>query len=120
MRYFVRLLSVIHSVWKSEQELNSVIPKSKPTTCPVDPIPAPLLLDILGDLLPALSQIVNDSLLSGSFPSVFKHAILKPLLKKSTLDHNTLVTTVKSKTFPSCPQSLRKSSAAAFRLFQFP
>ena len=91
------------------------------TTCPVDPIPAPLLLDILGDLLPALSQIVNDSLLSGSFPSVFKHAILfRPLLKKSTLDHNTLVTTVKSKTFPSCPQSLRKSSAAAFRLFQFP
>ena len=112
MIYFVRLLSVIHSVWKSEQELNSVIRKSKPTTCPVDPIPAPLLLDFLGDLLPALSQIVNDSLLSGSFPSVLKRAV-----KKSTLD---LVTAVKSITFPSFPQSLRKSSAAAFRLLEFP
>ena len=91
-----------------------MIPKSKPTTCPVDPIPAPLLLD-LGDLLPALSQTVNDSLLCGSFPSVLKHAV-----KKSTLDHNNLVTTVKFKTFHPCPQSLRKSSAAAFRLLEFP
>ena len=74
----------------SEQELKSVILKSKPTTCLVDPIPTSLFLDCLDDLLPTLTQIVNDSLLSGSFPSVYKHAVVKPLLKKPTLDYNNL------------------------------
>ena len=54
----------------SEQELRNVILKSKPTTCSVDPIPTSLFLDCFDDLLPTLTQIVNDSLLSGSFPSV--------------------------------------------------
>ena len=74
----------------SEQELRSVILESKSTTCSVDPIPTSLFLDCLDDLLPTLTQIVNDSLLSGSFPSVFKHAVVRPLLKKPTLDHNNL------------------------------
>ena len=74
----------------SGQERKSVILKSKPTTCSVDPILTSLLFDCLDDLLPALSQIVNDSLLCGSFPSVFKHAVVKSLLRKSTLDHNNL------------------------------
>ena len=45
------------------------------------------------DLLPTLYQIVqivHDSLLSGSFPSVFKRTVIKTFLKKSTLDHNNL------------------------------
>ena len=74
----------------SEQELRSVILKSKPTICSVDSIPTSLFLDCLDDLLPTLTQIVNDSLLSGSFPSVFKHAVVKSLLEKPTLDHNNL------------------------------
>ena len=73
----------------SEQELRNVILKSKPTTCSVDPTTS-LFLDCLDDLLPTLTQIVNDSLLSGSFPSVYKHAVVKPLLKKPTLDYNNL------------------------------
>ena len=72
----------------SEQELRNVILKSKPTTCWVDPTPASLFLDCLDDLLPTLTQIVNDSLLSGSFPSVFKPVGVRPRLKKPTLDHN--------------------------------
>ena len=76
----------------SEQELRSVILKSKPTTCSVDPIPTSLFLDCLDDLrtTESDSDIVNDSLLSGSFPSVFKHAVVKSLLEKPTLDHNNL------------------------------
>ena len=43
------------------------------------------------DLLPTqIVQIVHDSLLSGSFPSVFKRTVIKTFLKKSTLDHNNL------------------------------
>ena len=71
----------------SEQELRNVILKSKPTTCSVDPTTS-LFLDCLDDLLPTLTQIVNDSLLSGSFPSVFKPVGVRPRLKKPTLDHN--------------------------------
>ena len=89
----------------SGQERKSVILKSKPTTCSVDPILTSLLFDCLDDLLPALSQIVNDSLLSGSFPSVFKHAVFSESLLLTT---TTLRTTVQSQTFHSHPKSLRK------------
>ena len=46
----------------SEQELKSVILKFKPTACSDGPIPASLLLDCLEDLLPTLSQIINNCL----------------------------------------------------------
>ena len=36
------------------------------------------------------TQIVNDSLTSGIFPQTHKSAVVKPLLKKPTLDHNNL------------------------------
>jgi len=72
----------------SEQELNGVILKSKPTTCSVDLIPASLLLDCCDQ--PILSHIVTDNLLSDSFPSVFQNAILKQLVEKAILDCNNL------------------------------
>ena len=46
------------------------------------------ILDIL--LLPILCQIVNLSLESGCGPHSLKQAILKPLLKKASLDHEIL------------------------------
>ena len=64
--------------------------KSKPTSCTLDPLPTPLLLEFLDELLPTLTCIVNASLQSGSFPLVFKTAVVKPLLKKASLDPNTL------------------------------
>ena len=54
------------------------------------PIPTPLLLECLDVLLPSITQIINDSLQSGVVPSLFKSAIVKPLLKKPTLDQNNL------------------------------
>ena len=35
-----------------------------------------------------MTDIINDSLISGVFPSFYKSAIVKPLLKKSTLYPN--------------------------------
>ena len=58
--------------------------------CSVDISTTSSLPDCLDDLLLALSQIVNDSLLSGSFPSVFKYAVCKHLLKRFALDDNNL------------------------------
>ena len=48
------------------------------------------LIFFFDDLLPTITYIINSSLLSGSFPVSFRSAVVKPLLKKSTLDPNVL------------------------------
>ncbi len=58
---------------------------SHPTTCPLDPIPSHLLQAISPTLLPALTHIINTSLLTGICPTTFKQARVTPLLKKPTL-----------------------------------
>ena len=59
-------------------------------TCDLDPIPTSLLFGCSDEIVPALTHVVNQSVLSGTFPTVFKHAIVKPLLKKTSLDPNDL------------------------------
>ncbi len=61
-------------------------PLSHHTTCPLDPIPSHLLQVISPTLLPALTHLINTSLLTGIFPTAFKQARVTPLLKKSTLN----------------------------------
>ena len=55
----------------------------------LDPFPS-LLFECLDTILPTLTAVINNSLTSGIFPQVYKAAIVKPLLKKSGLDHNDL------------------------------
>ena len=74
----------------SELEVRKIILQSKPTTCSIDSFPTPLLIEFLDPLLPTITHLMNNSLLSGSFPTSFKNAVVKPLLKKSNLDQNTL------------------------------
>ena len=74
----------------TENEVKAVILKSKPTSCSLDPIPTPLLVESLDLLLPTITNIVNESLTSGSFPTLCKSAVIKPLLKKQGLDQNNL------------------------------
>ena len=74
----------------SLDDLKKIILSSKPTTCPLDPIPTPLLFECIDILLPAIHSLINESLSSGLVPLLFKSAIVKPLLKKSTLDPNSL------------------------------
>ena len=51
-------------------------------------MPTSLLLDFLDVVFPSMADIINDSIVSGVFPSFYKSAIVKPLLKKSTCDPN--------------------------------
>ena len=74
----------------TEVMVKHVIMKSAPKTCSLDPIPTPLLLEILDCLLPSLTALINSSLSSGLFPQVFKSAVIFPLLKKPSLDPNEL------------------------------
>ena len=70
--------------------LHSVVTKCAPKSCELDPIPTSLLLECLDTVLPTMTSIINDSLKSGVFPSIYKSAIVTPLLKKPSLDPNDL------------------------------
>ncbi len=69
----------------TETEVSKLLLFIHPTTCPLDPIPSHLLQAISPTLLPALTHIINTSLLTGIFPTAFKQARVTPLLKKPTL-----------------------------------
>ncbi len=74
----------------TEAEVSKLLLSSHPTTCPLDPIPSHLLQAISPALLPALTHIINTSLLTGIFPTAFKQAQVTPLLKKPTLNTSLL------------------------------
>ena len=74
----------------TEQFVSEILQKTVPKSCNLDPIPTELLYKNLDVLLPIITNIINTSLASGFVPPDFKTAIVKPLLKKTSLDHNTL------------------------------
>jgi hypothetical protein len=55
-------------------------------SCALDPIPTFLLKELVDTLLPYLTLMINASLREGHLPGSQKHAIVSPLLKKSSLD----------------------------------
>ncbi len=71
----------------TEAEVSKLLLSSHPTTCPLDQIPSHLLQAISPALLPALTHIINTSLLTGIFPTAFKQARVTPLLKKTYIKH---------------------------------
>ena len=59
-------------------------------SCNIDPIPTWLLKKCLDVLLPVITRIINKSLECGEVPSSLKFAMVKPLLKKLSLDKDVL------------------------------
>ncbi len=53
-------------------------------------MPTQLVKTCLHELAPIITEIVNTSLQTGTFPSVYKNALVIPILKKSSLDSETL------------------------------
>jgi hypothetical protein len=78
-------------------ELSKVIASSKPTSSTVDPVPTQTVLSNLDILLTPILTIINTSLETGHVPTPLKTAVIKPLLKKPSLD-------------PSLPQNYRPVS----------
>ena len=70
----------------SQEEVQDLILASNKKTCCLDPIPTKLVLDCLDILLPVITKIINYSLEHGVFPSVWKNALVFPLLKKDSLE----------------------------------
>ena len=71
-------------------QLTSIISSSKSSTCLLDPIPTRLLKEVVPLIGTSLLDMINLSLLSGYVPQSFKVAVIKPLLKKPTLDPGVL------------------------------
>ena len=64
----------------------NVISRSSSKYCDLDPMPTHLLKLIQTELCPVLTGIINASLSQGVFPEKFKSAIVRPSLKKASLD----------------------------------
>ena len=59
-------------------------------SCDLDPIPTSVLYDRLDEIIPIVTSIMNKSLSSGIVRQCFKHALVKHVLKKTSLDPNCL------------------------------
>ena len=71
-------------------EVLKVLPSSNKTFSPSDPFPSQLIASVSNILYPYLVDLFNCSFATGTFPAKFKHAYVKPLLKKPNLDPESL------------------------------
>ena len=65
-----------------EEEVGNIIKGMPAKMCDMDIIPTTLLKDALPGVLPTITKIANASMTQGVFPSSWKIALVKPLLKK--------------------------------------
>jgi hypothetical protein len=76
----------------NEEEIKKLVLSLPARSCTLDPIPTGLLnlKRCLSPLLPILVRIINISLELAHVPSSLKFAVIRPLLKKPSLERNVL------------------------------
>ena len=57
---------------------------------PSDSLPLTVMKSLANTLTPLFSSIINQSLITGVIPSILKHSIITPILKKNSLNINEL------------------------------
>ena len=72
----------------SERDLQAIISELNKKECDSDPIPLKLLLKCLEEVKTIILFIVNESLKSGTFPTVLKEALVRPVIKDQNGDCN--------------------------------
>ena len=72
------------------QQVRKILKGMPSKSCDLDPVPTNLLKDCLDEVTETVTNIINTSLDSGIVPKSFKHAIVRPLLKKPGLDPENL------------------------------
>ena len=70
----------------TDEEREKEICSMNNKTCELDAIPTYLIKDILPAVLKTITQIVNMSFTTGTFPIDWKTAIIRPLIKKAGLE----------------------------------
>lgn len=90
----VPLLPVLEELTKFESMhpsgLKRLIDQMTVKTCEMDPLPTSLYKESIVTLTPLITSMINESFNEVCFPDSLKKAVVRPLLKKSTLDQNTL------------------------------
>ena len=74
----------------SEDYVKKLVLSLPNKTNELDPIPTGLLKDCVDEIVPVMTRIINTSFSLGLFPRDLKNALVKPLLKKPSLDPNCL------------------------------
>ena len=88
-------------------DVHESVVKLSSKSCELDPLPGYVTRNALDTLLPFISKIINMSLQSGQMPSHLKVAKLRPLLKKSSLDHTQFSNYAPFQILPSSVKQLR-------------
>lgn len=89
------------------------------TTGLLNPIPIALLKTFYGPFEGELLNTVNCSFQMDTFPAAFKQAVLKPLLKKSNLDHDIFNNYTPVSNLPFLSKTLEKLSTFNFYSVQW-
>ena len=71
----------------TEDQVKSLVNSSRLKTCSLDPLPASIMKDCMDILLPVLTKMINISIDTATVPVQLKEAIIRPNLKKESLDH---------------------------------
>ncbi|KAM3870716.1 uncharacterized protein ACN63O_004795 [Diretmus argenteus] len=74
----------------TQQEIEDIVKTMKSSTCALDPLPTVLVKSNLFTISPLITKVINHSLQVGHVPSALKTAVIRPLLKKTTLDPEVL------------------------------
>ena len=74
----------------SEDKIKKLILSSSSKSCDLDPIPTSVLKTCLDILITPITDIINISMETSTFPQNFKEAHVRPLLKKTSLPKNEL------------------------------
>ncbi|XP_058035523.1 uncharacterized protein LOC131196590 [Ahaetulla prasina] len=82
---------LVESVWDefdpvAPEDVDRLLGRLHATTCLLDPCPSWLVLATQEVTRGWLQRIINASLLEGVFPAALKEAVVRPLLKKPSLD----------------------------------
>ena len=67
----------------TESDVERLVASAPVKSCELDPIPTWLLKQCSQELVPLITATINASLTTSNVPADFKHAIVKPLLKKT-------------------------------------
>ena len=70
----------------TESDVERLVAVAPSKTCELDPIPTWLLKQCSSELVPLITTIIKASLTKSVVPPDFKRAVIRPHLKKSTLD----------------------------------
>ena len=74
----------------TNEELKLILKSIKRKTCDLDPIPTTILVTVFNELLPFLLHLINQSILTSTFPDNLKTATVSPVIKNKKEDINTL------------------------------